>query len=190
MVFELGFLHELQNKVHKVLGKMCLKTYNNISHGISDECTNEEYLLLDSSTITFPYRVYFVDDEKIYNELEDKEEKYIYSCIFTRSCDGYVRQKYLREILENDFPQWCMPYILKMSSEYVVEIIDDIYEYMKTRDNTLFQIFCENNIYMFRRSYSRMVSYWNEYYRDSCNKFHNYVGYRLYAKCFGYSRKR
>ncbi len=189
IVFELGFPYELQNKVHKVLEKMSIRTYNNISHSVSEECTNEEYMLSDGSTITFPYRVYFIDDEKIYNELEDKEEQFIYSCICTRSCDGYVRQRHLRKIMENDFPQWCMPYILKLSSEYVVEIIDDIYEYMETRDNTLFQIFCENNPCIFRNSYSRMVSYWNEFYRHRFYKFHNYVGYRLYRECFGYSRK-
>ena len=124
--------------------------------------------------------MYFIDDEKIYNELEDKEEQFIYSCIYTRSCDGYVRQRHMRKIMENDFPQWCMPYILKLSSEYVVEIVDDIYKYMKVRDNTSFQLFCKNNPHIFRNSYSRMVSYWNEFYRCRCYKFHNYVGYRLY----------
>lgn len=188
-MFEQGFPYELQDKVHKVLGKMSLRTYNNILRGVSEECTKEEYILLDGSTISFPYRMYFLDDETIYNELEDKEEQFIYSCIYTRSCDGYVRQRYLRKIIENDFPQWCMPYILKLSSEYVVEIVDDIYGYMKVRDNTSFQLFCKNNPHIFRYSYSRMVSYWNEFYRCRCYKFHNYVGYRLYKQCFGYSRR-
>ena len=188
-MFEVGFPPELQDKVHKVLGKMSLRTYNNISSGVSEGCVNEEYTLLDGSAISFPYRIYFIDDDVIYNRLEDKEEQLIYSCIYTRSCDGYVRQKHLRKIMENGFPQWCMPYILKLSSEYVVEIIEDIYEYMKVRDNTSFQMFCENNPYTFRYSYSRMTSYWNEFYRCECYKFHNYVGYRLYKKCFGYRKK-
>lgn len=186
-MLEWGFPQELQNKVHNVLEKMCLKTYNNISHGITDE--HETYLLLDGSTVTIPARIYFIDDEKVYDELEDREEKLIYGCIFSRSCDGYVRQRHLKNLLADDVPQWYMPYILKLSSEYVVEILDDIYENMKARDNTLFQAFCENNPYLFRRSYTRMVSYWNEYYRQECYRFHNYVGYRLYKECFGYSRK-
>jgi len=119
----------------------------------------------------------------------DKKEHLIYSCVYTRSCDGYVRQKYLQKVMENNFPQWCMPYILKLSSEYVVEIIDDIFENMKTKDNTLFQLFCKNNPPIFRYSYSRMVSCWNEFYRSRCYKFHNYVGYRLYKESFGYGRK-
>lgn len=188
-MFESGFPYQLQDYVHNVSDRICLKTYNNIPRGISDDCRNEEYLLLDGSTVSFPYRIYFMDDEMIYNELEDGEEKFIYSCIFTRSCDGYVRQRHLRKILTKDYPQWCMPYILKLSSEYVIEIINDIYEYMEIGDNTLFQLFCANNPYMFRYSYSRMASYWNEYYRGCCYKFHNYVGYRLYKQCFGYSKK-
>ncbi len=189
IVFESGFPYKLQDYVHNVQGRMSLKIYNNIPHGVSDNSTNEQYLLLDGSTVSFPYRIYFMDDEKIYNELEAVEEKIIYSCIFTRSFDGYVRQRHLRKILTENYPQWCMPYILKLSSEYVAEIINDIYEYMETRDNTLFQIFCANNAYMFRHSYSRMVSYWNEFYRGSCYKFHDYVGYRLYKQCFGDGRK-
>ena len=189
IVFEEGFPCELQDKVHKVLGKMSLRTYNNMTRGVSDEYNSEEYILLDGSTISFPYRIYFIDDEEIYHTLEDREEQFIYSCIYTRSCDGYVRQKYLKKIMENDFPHWCMPYILKLSSEYVIEITEDIYEYMKIRDCTLFQMFCKNNPYVFRYSHSRMTSYWNEFYRCKYYKFHNYVGYKLYKECFGYSRK-
>ena len=86
-MFEEGFPCELQDKVHNVVGKMSLRTYNNISRGISEERTTEEYILSDGSTISFPYRMYFIDDEKIYDELEDKEEQFIYSCIYTRSCN-------------------------------------------------------------------------------------------------------
>ena len=184
---EQGFPQELQKKFYNVPGKISKQTYNNVSCGIGDEY--ETYLLLDSSTGTIPARIYFIDDEKAYDELEDKEEKLIYDCIFTRSCDGYVRQRHLRNILADDFPEWCMPYILKLSAEYVVEIIDDIYRGLRTRDNTQFRAFCANNPYMFRRSYTRMVSYWNEFYRQECHRFHDYVGYRLYKECFGYSRK-
>lgn len=144
---------------------------------------------MDGSTISFPYRLYFIDDENVYNELSSKEEKCIYDCIFTRSCDGYVRQKHLKNLLIDDMPEWCMPYILKLSSEYVEEIICDIYDFMKSRDNNLFQVFCAKNPYMFRYDYSRMTSYWNEFYREKCYIFHNYVGYKLYKECFGYSRR-
>lgn len=186
-MFESGFPCELQETVHKVLGVISMKTYNDISEGYTDEANNEKYLLLDGSTISFPYRLYFIDDENVYNELASKVEKCIYDCIFTRSCDGYIRQKHLNNLLIDDMPEWCMPYILKLSSEYVEEIICDIYDFMKSRDNNLFQVFCANNPYMFRYAYSRMTSYWNEFYREKCYIFHNYVGYKLYKECFGYT---
>ncbi len=115
-------------------------------------------------------------------------ERLIYHCIFTRSCDGHVREKHLRAIMTEDYPEWCMPYILKLSSEYVVEILEVIYEFMYGKDNALFQVFCQNNPYLFRYYHSRMISYWNEFYRDRCYRYHNYVGYKLYKECFRFRR--
>lgn len=188
-MFEQGFSNELQRNVHNVLSVVSTQTYNNISKGYTDESNNEQYVLLDGSTITFPYRIYFMDDEIGYSELQDHEDKLIYDCIFTRSCDGFVRQKHLKNLLVEDMPEWCMPYILKLSSEYVKEIVADIYNFMKDRDNSLFQAFCAINPYLFRYAYSRMTSYWNEFYRNDCYRFHDYVGYKLYKQCFGYSRR-
>lgn len=187
-MFETGFPMYIQKKVHNVLGYVNTITYSNVS-GYTNENNNEEYELFDGSIISFPERIYFIDDENIYANLADQEEKLIYNCMFTRSCNGYVRERHLKEILVQDYPVWCMPYILKLSSEYIVEILKDIYKSMESTDNSLFQTFCEMNPYMFRRSYSRMTSYWNEYYRNDCFYFNNYVGYKLYKKCFGYSER-
>lgn len=188
-MFEQGFPIELQKEVHNVLRIISTKTYNDISIGYTDEYNNEQYILLDGSIITFPYRIYFVDDENAYSMLNSKKEKRIYDCIFSRSCDGFVRQKHLNNLLVDDLPEWCMPYVLKLSSEYVIEILDDIYGFMSNRDNSLFQVFCELNPYMFRYAYSRMTSYWNEFYRNDCYKFHDYIGYKLFNQCFGYSKR-
>lgn len=188
-VFEEGFPIELQKVVHNVLGSISIQTYNNIAKGYTAEFNNEQYVLLDGSIITFPYRIYFIDDEIAYSKLKSNEEKMIYDCIFTRSCDGFVRQKHLKRLLIDDMPEWCMPYVLKLSSEYVKEIVEDIYGFMRDKDNSLFQVFCDINPYMFRYAYSRMTSYWNEFYRNDCYRFHDYVGYKLYKQCFGYSRR-
>ena len=188
-MFEQGFPLELRSVLHKVLGLISTQTYNNVSIGYSEGHNNEEYVLLDGSSVTFPYRIYYIDDENIYKKLDNREEKLIYDCIFSRSCDGYVREKHLKNLLIDDMPEWCMPYVLKLSSEYVKEIIDDIYIYMNDKDNSLFQTFCELNPYMFRYAYSRMTSYWNEFYRCDCFQFHNYVGYKLYKNCFNYNRR-
>ena len=125
-MFEQGFPLELRSVLHKVLGLISTQTYNNVSIGYSEGHNNEEYVLLDGSSVTFPYRIYYIDDENIYKKLDNREEKLIYDCIFSRSCDGYVREKHLKNLLIDDMPEWCMPYVLKLSSEYVKEIVDEI----------------------------------------------------------------
>lgn len=186
-MFEEGFPICLQVKLHAVLGHISTKTYNNISRGYTDTPNNEQFELLDGSMIQFPYRVYFVDDG-LCDCLNGVEEQLIYHCIFTRCCDGYVREKHLKAILAMDYPDWCMPYILKLSSEYVVELLNVIYASMENTDNSLFQAFCQNNPYLFKYYHSRMISYWNEYYRKQWYRYHDYVGYKLYKECFGYEK--
>ena len=38
------------------------------------------------------------------------------------------------------------------------------------------------------KSYSRMVSYWNEYYRKDEFDFKKYIGRNLFEECLGYDR--
>ncbi len=188
-MFAKGFPFALQSLVSKVSGFISTKTYHNVSQGIAENSKKEEYSLLNGSTISFPYRIYFIDNQEIDNSLKSREEKLIYDCIFTRSCDGYVRERHLQSILSEDYPEWCMPYILKLSSEYVEEIVSMIYDDMKHKDNAQFQAFCANNPDMFRYAYARMTSYWNEFYRGKYYRFHDYTGYKLYKECFGYSAR-
>ena len=154
-VFEKGFPDYLSDKVSRVImvirknekrlvsGLECVDAYNSSS---------EEYRLSDGSKVTFPYRMYFEDDDDLYSGISDREEKLIFDCIFTRNCNGFVREKHLKNILDCDtIPEWCMPYILRLSSEYVVEIIDTIYHGLKEKDNAAFISFCRNNLPIFKR---------------------------------------
>ena len=183
-VFEKGFPDYLSDKVSRAItvirknekrlasGLECVDAYNSSS---------EEYRLSDGSKVTFPYRMYFEDDDDLYSGISDREEKLIFDCIFTRNCNGFVREKHLKNILDCDtIPEWCMPYILRLSSEYVVEIIDTIYHGLKEKDNAAFISFCRNNLPICKRSYTRMVSYWNCFYRRDWLLFRDYVGRKLY----------
>lgn len=38
------------------------------------------------------------------------------------------------------------------------------------------------------KSYSRMISYWNEYYRGYEPDFRKYIGRKLFRECLGYNR--
>ena len=185
-IFSNGFPEkDIQSKYRKVVSLICKETYNNVSVGYADgyNSQNEFYVLSNGERISFPYRVYFRDDDLIYSQLTDEEEKLIYNCIFSRSCDGKIREKHLVHILNSDFPEWCMPYILRLSSEYVVEIVEQIYLLIKERDNTAFQTFCVKNPSLLKRAYTRMTSYWNEFYREKHRSFDKYIGTRLFKEC-------
>ncbi len=186
-MFSNGFPEKnIQDKYRKVLPLICKETYSNVSRGYIDayNSENEYYVLSNGEKICFPYRMYYRDDDLIYSQLTDNDEKLIYNCIFSRSCDGNVREKHLKHILNFDFPEWCMPYVLRLSSEYVVEIVEQTYLLMKEKDNTDFQKFCIRNPLLFKRAYTRMVSYWNQFYREEYNRFDKYVGTKLFKECF------
>lgn len=188
-MFNNGFPEMILNDILKrILPLISYETYGDVFYGFADSnnSENEIYALSDGEEIRFPYRVYYLDDESIYSKITNDEERLVYDCIFSRSCNGYIREKHIIRILNSDYPEWCMPYILRLSSEYVVEIVERIYEIMKDKDNTAFQMFCHNNPVLLKRAYTRMVSYWNEFYRYRKRycKFDSYVGTKLFKECF------
>ena len=99
-----------------------------------------------------------------------------------------MREKHLKFLLDNDRYEWIYPYILKLSDEYIMEIVELIYKKLSLRDTTLLKKFCVLNLQQFLKSHDRMISYWNEFYRDRCYRYKEYVGRKLYKQCFGYSR--
>lgn len=90
-MFSEGFPIELNENYLHVLSVISKKTVNNVSCSISDgyNSDNEIYYLSDGSKVRFLYRLYFEDDECVYSSLSDIE-KAIYSCMFTRHCDGHI----------------------------------------------------------------------------------------------------
>lgn len=180
-----GFPKELSQDVSIVLKLMSKKTYHNVQ-GISEQtCT---YQLLNGQIVTFPYRIYFIDEFDSLSSSMTYTQQMIYHCLLTRSCDGYVREKHIEAILRIDYPHWAIPYILKVSDEYVIEIVEKVYSQLKNRDTQDIKEFCQLNRQAFLRSHDRMISYWNEFYRDICFRYRNYVGRQLFEECFGYTR--
>jgi hypothetical protein len=126
-------------------------------------------------------------ENKAINKLNDTE-KLILHCIYSRSCDGYARQKHIKALLSADFLNWTIPYIVKVCDEYVIEILQMVYDNLKDKNTEVFKDFCYDDRKSFCRSYSRMHSYWNEYYRSDYYKFEEYIGYKLFVECFGAKR--
>ncbi len=185
-MFENGFPQSLVEEEKVVSALISKATYRNIPRGKSeDHC---KWLLLEGETICFPRRIYYLDDYDAIKDGLSPIQQFIYHCIFSRSNDGFIRQRHIREILSGDIPSWAMPYIVKVCDEYVMEILEDVYAALKDCDNAQLHQICERNWPTFLRSHDRMISYWNEFYRDRCYHYKDYVGRSLFAECFGYTR--
>lgn len=181
-----AFPVELGYDVSKVLGVISTRTYNDCKIGVTDY--GSSYLLLDGESVSIPYRVYYLDECISKYDILTFNQKMIYHAIFTRSCNGFIREKHIRAILQEDFPEWVIPYIIKVSDEYVMEILETVYLALKDRDTERIKAFCRLNIKSFLYSHDRMISYWSEFYRGRCYFYKNYVGKQLFEECFGYTR--
>ena len=180
-----GFPKNIKSDVETILKIIPKETYNNVNIRTYDDniCYN-----LNGENIVFPYRLYLIDiSDDILNNLSE-QEKNIVHCLYTRSCDGYVREKHLKSLLNSNYDEWVIPYIVKICDEYVIELLELTYLILKDRDNQKIKQFCIENVEIFCKNYNRMISYWNEFYRVDCYKFKDYIGRKLFRDIFGYNR--
>ena len=145
------------------------------------------FTLLSDETVAVPYRLW-IDDRSNAYELSPIQQSILH-CIYSRSTDGYVREKHIRALLENDVPAWAYPFVLKLCDEYIAGILEAVYDNLKNRDNTELKAFCQKNTSYFVYSHARMISYWDCFYRDRYDRYRDYIGRKLYHKCLGYSRR-
>lgn len=184
-MFQNGFPYALKDEVTKVVGLMADKTYNNVTIDVSEDIIQYHQ---DHEVIMFPYRIYYMDNSNDFTKDLSEQQKMILHCIYSRSCEGFVRQKHMQLLLQMDYGDWTIPYIVKICDEYVVEIVEMTYNILKDQDTERIKNFCSENRESFCKSYNRMISYWNEYYRHEYTNFHHYVGRKLFRECFGYSK--
>ncbi|MFC0562328.1 hypothetical protein [Halalkalibacter alkalisediminis] len=76
----------------------------------------------------------------------------IMHCIYSRSCDGFVRQKHLKSLLLMDYEDWAIPYIVKVCDEYIVEILEMTYDILKEQDTERIKRFCLENMERFAKA--------------------------------------
>lgn len=184
-MFQDGFPNYLRDDVTTVVGLIPHKTDNKVTVGVSEDTIQ---YILDNKVVRFPYRTYFIDISDEVKEILSQRQKMILHCMYSRSCDGFVRQKHIFSLLQMDYEDWAIPYIIKVCDEYVVEILEMTYDILKEQDTERIKSFCLENIVPFCKSYNRMISYWNEFYRYKYNNSQKYIGRKLFRDCFGYSK--
>lgn len=180
-----GFPEQVKEDVLAVTRLIASKTNRDVAIDLPQEPI---YYVQKGKVIQFPYRIYYADiPDKAAAKLSPQQQMILH-CIYSRSANGFVRQKHLRCLLQKmDYEEWAIPYIVKICDEYVVEILEMVYGFLKEQNTERIRCFCLENKEVFYRSYCRMISYWNEYYRHSTPDFQQYIGNKLFRECLGAS---
>ena len=106
-MFDNGFPFVCDDTVNRVISIIPPKTYSNVNFVTSD--TGDVIYFVEGTQISFPYRFYSIDIEDFVLLELSYTERMILHCIYTRSCDGYVREKHIKALLKEDFPGWAIP---------------------------------------------------------------------------------
>jgi hypothetical protein len=111
-------------------------------------------------------------------------QQIIVSCLYTRHCDGYVRQRHVERVIRTPEP-WIVPFVVQLVGEYVLEILVAIEHGLSEADaadsafRALYGGFLAANPDFFARTERRVVSYWNCYHRHDHPDFARYPGAHL-----------
>lgn len=132
----------------------------------------------DGEVIQIPHRIYRpVISESQFAALHPTEQS-IAGCWFTRHHDGHVRERFLRALPAFD-SSWVIAYVVALCGEYVVELLNYIWERRSLFDAAVLGRWLRDNPQFYSRTRSRVVSYWDCYYRTA--SFESYVGSQLLA---------
>lgn len=136
-----------------------------IENNLDIHPTSEQKIILDGKELTLPGRVYFdIPTEQAINSFTISQQT-IVNCICLRHHNSFVRQQHLEKLIHNVEDYYVIPFIFQLVGEYVVEILEVADKHINEKNiNTYLKFFKENPKYR-QQTESRMVSYWNEYYR-------------------------
>lgn len=133
---------------------------------------------LDSELLSIPYRIYFNEpDIEEENKLTDIQ-KTILNCIYLRHFDGYLRQRRLEYLVDKN-DNWIIPFTMQLLGEYVFEILQVLDKHVNDKAIDSYVKFVRENPKYWKQTESRMISYWNEYYRRQYPNLENYLGRQL-----------
>jgi hypothetical protein len=165
-----SFPKTLSQDVNKVIEILPLNEHNVLLtggqiHNVESLIhSNEHLVMLDKELLKIPSRLYFnepsLDKEKSLTSLQ----RVILNCIYLRHHNGFVRQRRLEQLVEQT-EYFIIPFTFQLLGEYVIEILEVLQKHINptTIDNYL--NFINENPKYWRQTESRMISYWDVYYR-------------------------
>jgi len=136
---------------------------------------------VQGETVAIPSRIYNEEPDADLERRLPKTQQVILHCLYSRHCDGLVRQRRLEQLVASSEP-WVVPFVVQLAGEYVLEILEAISRGLPglSRPNSpqrrLYGQFIARNPTFFARTERRLVSYWSCYYRWKYGTFGTYPG--------------
>ncbi|HQX97221.1 MAG: hypothetical protein IPN82_13885 [Chitinophagaceae bacterium] len=125
---------------------------------------DSQTIYIDNEIINIPCRIYIDEPDPVKEKSLTEQQKIMLNCLFLRHHNGYIRQSRL-ELLIDKTENYITPFIFQLLGEYVIEILFVLDKHIndKTIDNYL-KLINDNEKY-WHQTKSRVISYWNVYYR-------------------------
>ena len=130
--------------------------------------------------LNIPYRIHHECDDTLFARLNSAQAA-IYAFVLTRHLDGHVRQRHIGRLVNSAEP-WIAPFIVKLCGEYVIEILAEIEAQLQSMDQCVYEAFFRENPVFTKRTYDRMISYWDCYYRWLYKRKLDYAGFRVFER--------
>jgi hypothetical protein len=136
-----AFPSYLESEVEDVLSILDLN-----SRDFSSNCgsINPFAVIVDDLTLKIPYRIYYQESNLSQVKRLSPLQNEILYCFYTRHHDGYIREQCLKKIINSTNP-WIAPYLVQLIGEYVIEILEVIYQRQNEISHELYREFLENN---------------------------------------------
>ncbi|MBN1538159.1 MAG: hypothetical protein JW908_15585 [Anaerolineales bacterium] len=132
---------------------------------------------IEDEILHIPCRIYCLEPSNYSILAMNSIQRMILGCLYTRHHNGYIREKFIRQILKvNEL--WALPFIFQLLGEYVLEIIQIIADQSDVIQADMIDQFVSENPGFIKLLKQRTVSYWNCYYRYLFPDFKDYPGYQ------------
>lgn len=98
-----------------------------------------------------------------------------------------MRQRHLERILSVHEP-WVVPFVVQLTSEYVIQILETVEAHLPTLDPVHYSHFIRDNQAYFQTTEARMISYWDCYYRRLYKPASDYVGFAFLPRYASFTK--
>lgn len=140
-----------------------------------EDILGEERVVLRGESLIIPKGVYF---GQYHTQSLTYLQEMMLNCLYLCHHNGFLREAYLRKVLQakEDFT---LPYIALLFGDYVYEILEVLAKSLSNKNKEKLRNFLAENPLFKKRIESRMVSYWDCYYRTLYPNLKEYIGYQL-----------